>query len=168
MTVRDLRRFESSLDAAGVAATRVDAADVADALDRLVETPAVGVPLGIDGVSLDETVVDLPPTPRLLKTARTGVTPVAAGVVEHGTFVLRSDADGTEPVSLYPPTHVGVLRASDLHADFTAAFDRLDGTLAEGGSAILATGASATADMGELVHGVHGPRTVHAVIVEDR
>ncbi|GGM60922.1 lactate utilization protein C [Halarchaeum rubridurum] len=163
-----MSRFESSLDAAGVAATRVEAADLADALDRLVEPPAVGVPLGIDGVSLDETVVETPPTPRRLKRAETGVTPVAAGVVEHGTFVLRSDANGSEPVSLYPPTHVGVVRASDLHADFTAAFDELEGSLAGGESAILATGASATADMGELVHGVHGPRTVRAVLVEDR
>ena len=168
MATDSTARFASALERADVSCTRVPAADAADALNDAIEPPAVGVPLGIDGVSLYETPAETTLTPRRLKTARTGVTPVAAGVVEHGTFVLRSDADGTEPVSLYPPTHVGVLRASDLHANFTATFDRLDGTLAEGGSAILATGASATADMGELVHGVHGPRTVHAVIVEDR
>ncbi|MFB6268738.1 MAG: lactate utilization protein C, partial [Halobacterium sp.] len=34
--------------------------------------------------------------------------------------------------------------------------------------AVLATGASATADMGEIVTGVHGPQSVHAVVITDR
>ena len=35
-------------------------------------------------------------------------------------------------------------------------------------SVVLATGPSATADMGTLVHGVHGPKDVHVVLVTDR
>ncbi|MFB6362014.1 MAG: LUD domain-containing protein, partial [Halobacteriales archaeon] len=34
-------------------------------------------------------------------------------------------------------------------------------------SAVLTTGPSATADMGELVTGVHGPGDVHVVAVTD-
>jgi L-lactate dehydrogenase complex protein LldG len=37
----------------------------------------------------------------------------------------------------------------------------------EGGSAIVATGPSATADMGALVKGAHGPKVVHVVVLDD-
>jgi len=32
---------------------------------------------------------------------------------------------------------------------------------------VLATGPSATADMGGLVHGAHGPKEVHVVLLRD-
>jgi len=38
----------------------------------------------------------------------------------------------------------------------------------DGDDVILATGPSATADMGDLVLGAHGPRAVHALLLEDR
>lgn len=161
--------FASSLAAADVACTRVESAEFETTVGEVIDTPAVGAPLGIDGVTLDDTDVQVPPTPRLLDDAETGVTRVHGGVVEHGTFVIQSDTAGTEPVSLYPRTHVGVIRASDLHADVDATASWLHGEFDDGrDSAVLATGASATADMGELVHGVHGPQTVHAVVLTDR
>jgi L-lactate dehydrogenase complex protein LldG len=43
--------------------------------------------------------------------------------------------------------------------------DDFDGGL---DSAVLATGISATADMGATVYGVHGPRAVHAIVITDR
>lgn len=161
--------FAAALSTVDVDCTRTGAADFEAALDDVVDAPAVGAPLGIEGVSLDDTVVELPPTPRLLDDAETGVTRVHAGIVEYGTFVIQADEAGTEPVSLYPRTHVGVVRASDLHEDVRSVGSWLDGEFGAGrDSAILATGASATADMGELVSGVHGPQTVHAVVVTDR
>lgn len=162
-------RFASSMAAANVDSTRVEAAAFEAALEEVVESPAVGAPLGIEGVSLEDTEVTVPPTPRLLMDAETGVTRVHGGIAEHGTFVIQSDADGTEPVSLYPRTHVGVVRASDLHEDVESVAAWLDEEFDAGrDSAILATGASATADMGELVRGVHGPQTVHAIVITDR
>lgn len=169
MRTDSIDRFASSLANADVECTRVESTKFEEVLDELVETPAVGVPLGIDGVSLADTDVQTPPTPRLLADAETGVTRVHGGIVEHGSFVIQSDAAGTEPVSLYPRTHVGVLRASDLHADVDETATWLHDEFADGrDSAVLATGASATADMGALVHGVHGPQTVHAVVLTDR
>jgi L-lactate dehydrogenase complex protein LldG len=35
------------------------------------------------------------------------------------------------------------------------------------GSAVVATGPSATADMGALVRGAHGPKEVHVVILDE-
>lgn len=169
MTTDSIARFADALDGADVECTRTAAADFESVLDDVVEGPAVGAPLGIDGVSLDDTDVEVPPTPRLLSEAATGVTRVAGGIIEHGTFVIQADEAGTEPVSLYPRDHVGVVCASDLHADVesTAAWLREE---FESGrdSAVLATGASATADMGEIVTGVHGPQSVHAVVITDR
>lgn len=57
-------------------------------------------------------------------------------------------------------------RRSNPDSEASAATD--GGSAGTPGDAILATGPSATADMGALVQGVHGPRTVHVVLVEDR
>lgn len=168
MRTDTIDRLTDSLSGADVACTRVEAAEFADALDDVVEQPAVGVPLGIDGVSLDDTDVEMPPTPRRLREAETGVTRVH-GIVDYGTFVIQADEAGAEPVSLYPTTHVGVVRASDLHENVEETASWLGEEFDAGrDSAVLATGASATADMGELVSGVHGPQRVHAVVLTDR
>ena len=48
------------------------------------------------------------------------------------------------------------------------AFERMGERFRNGrDDAVLATGPSATADMGELVYGVHGPRETHAIILEE-
>ncbi|WP_435146071.1 LUD domain-containing protein [Halobaculum sp. P14] len=162
-------RFASALETAGVECTRTETAGFESALADAVEGTAVGAPLGIDGVSLDGTAVTTPPTPRLLQEADTGVTRVGGGVAEHGSFLIQSDAAGTEPVSLYPRKHVGVVRASDVHDTLDDALTWLGSEFRAGrDSAIVATGVSATADMGELVEGVHGPQAVHALVLTDR
>jgi len=161
----------SSLGELGVGVTTVAADGVAGALADLVEPPAVGVPLPFDGASLPEGEVALDPTPAEVRDAATGVSAARFAVAEYGTLFLESDAEGTEPVSLYPPHHVAVVAASDLERDLDAAWGRLseaydpDGGVASG---ILATGVSATADMGSMVQGVHGPGEVSVVVVTDR
>ncbi|WP_280587917.1 LUD domain-containing protein [Halorubrum sp. Boch-26] len=168
MRTDTIDRFAASLSGADASCTRVEAAGLPDALDDVVEQPAVGVPLGIDGVSLEDTDVEMRPTPRLLRESETGVTRVH-GIVDYGTFVIQADEAGTEPVSLYPTTHLGVVCASDLHESVEETASWLGEEFDEGrDSAVLATGASATADMGELVSGVHGPQRVHAVVLTDR
>jgi L-lactate dehydrogenase complex protein LldG len=52
-------------------------------------------------------------------------------------------------------------------ADMPAAFERIGELIREGrDDLILTTGPSATADMGALVKGAHGPREVHVVLIE--
>ena len=168
MSTTDTREFESSLAALDVALARTESGSFAATFDDLVDEPAVGVPLGIDGVSLEGTVVETELTPRRLQEARTGVTPAVKAIAEYGTLVLESDAAGTEPVSLYPPTHVAVVRESDVLPNVEAATDHLGPHFAAGGSAVFATGVSSTGDMGDLVEGVHGPKTVRVVVLTDR
>ncbi|MFC6823708.1 LUD domain-containing protein [Halopelagius fulvigenes] len=166
MSIDAVSTFESSLAELDVTLTRTDPDGVADALADAVDEPAVGTPLGFDGVSLAETPVETDLTPRRIREAETGVTPVGRAVAEYGTLVVESNAAGNELVSLYPPTHVGVVRESDVEADVESTVpylaDRFDG----GGSAVFATGVSSTGDMGALVEGVHGPRTVRVILVE--
>jgi L-lactate dehydrogenase complex protein LldG len=163
--------FERSLDRLDVPLTRTDRAGFADLVEDLVEAPAVGVPLdetfSDPAFSLAETTVTVDPTPAALRAARTGVTAAGLGIADYGSLVLSMDAWASELVSLFVERHVAVVRAEDVLPDMDAAIDRLDATIAETrGSTILATGPSATADMGELVRGAHGPREVHVLLVE--
>lgn len=160
--------FEQSLDALELTARRTTSETFhEDTVDALVE-PAVGAPLPFDDLDLPD-AVQLHPTPTELRAAKTGVTGIPKAVAEYGTLVIQSLPGGDEPVSLYPNRHVAVLRASDLVPDLATCLAWLGDEVTAGrDSAVLATGPSATADMGELVRGVHGPRDVHVVIVTDR
>ncbi len=162
-------RFLVSLDRLEVAWTRTAACDGKAVLQRIVEPPVVGTVLPIDGVSLDATNETLDPSADELRAARTGVTAARLGIADYGSIVIESWADATEAASLFPPLHVAVLRASDVVPDMTAAFEHLSCHIQDGcTSVILATGPSATADMGALVRGAHGPERVHVVLIDDR
>ncbi|WP_435178497.1 LUD domain-containing protein [Halorussus sp. AFM4] len=160
--------FESSLSELDVGCTRTDAAGFPDALRDVVEGPAVGAPLDGYDVSLEGTPITLDPTPRQLQNADTGVTPIGRAIAEYGSLVVESNAAGNEPISLYPPTHVGVVRESDVLPDVESATGYLSERFAAGKSAVFATGVSSTGDMGALVEGVHGPKTVHVVLLADQ
>ncbi|WP_343749365.1 LUD domain-containing protein, partial [Halarchaeum salinum] len=117
---------------------------------------------------LQDTAVETPPTPRLLREAQTGVTPAGKAIAEYGTLVVDADRAGAEPVSLYPPTHVVVVRESDILPDVASATGYLGERFAAGKSSVFATGVSSTGDMGALVEGVHGPKYVHVIVLEEQ
>lgn len=159
-------RFEESLRGVADSCRRVAPDEFAAALDDGLVEPAIGVPLPYDDVSLPDSVT-VDPSVEELSEAQTGVTPVGVAIAAYGTVTVLSRAAGDELVSLYAPTHVAVVRADDVVPDMPAAIERLEDAF-EAGSAshVLATGPSATADMGSLVQGVHGPESVHVVVVE--
>lgn len=167
MSSTAVETLTSTLEERSVSWSRTAAA-CEDALAEAVVEPAVGTDLPFDGVALPASV-RRDPTPSELADAATGVTAAAFAVADYGSVVLTSGAEGTEQVSLYPRRHVAVVAASDVLSDMAAAFDRLDDAFAAGEtSAVIATGPSATADMGALVEGAHGPEEVHVVVLEDR
>ncbi|WP_455448701.1 LUD domain-containing protein [Natrinema thermotolerans] len=168
MTVDTVGRFERALEGLEVGLERVSAADASERIERIVEEPAVGASLPFEGVSLPASVTT-EPTAGELEAARTGVTPVGFAVAEYGTVAVESTVDGAEPISLYPDRHVAVVAESDVVPDLSAGFERLaEGFGAGRDSVVFATGRSATADMGDLVHGVHGPGDVDVIVLEDR
>ena len=161
--------FLDALDRLDVGWTRTDAAGLPAVLADVVEPPAVGAPLPFEDLSLEGADVVLDPTPAQIEAARTGVTAAHMAIADYGSILIRSRPDATEAASLFSDLHVAVLRASDLVPDMTAALGRLGPALRERPmSTILATGPSATADMGALVKGAHGPMSVHVILVEDR
>lgn len=164
-TVGSLERFTETAAEYGVEVTRAESDESArDAIAERVTEPAVGVPLPFDA-TLPESVT-ANPTPTELERATTGVTPAAGAVADYGSLVLRADGSGTEPVSLFVDRHVAVLPRDRIRPDMPAAFDWFGEQLRAGDdSLIVATGPSATADMGALVQGAHGPETVAVVVV---
>jgi L-lactate dehydrogenase complex protein LldG len=159
--------FEDRLAALGVGVTRTTPAEFEAALAEVVLEPAVGVSLPYEGVSLPRSVTT-DPTPAELEAARTGVTAACMGIAAYGSVVLPSTPEGSEPISLFPERHVAVLHQDDLVPGMPEALDRLGPALREDrGSYIVATGPSATADMGALVTGAHGPKEVRVVLLTD-
>lgn len=160
--------FVSSLERLEVQWTCTSTADFAQTLTSLINPPAVAAPLPFKEVTLPEEI-PLNPTPGQLENAQTGITAAQLGIANYGSIVIEQANDSTEPVSLFPALHVAVLRASDIVPDMSAAFEWLGPRFRKSPtSAVLATGPSATADMGALVRGAHGPKHVHVVILEDQ
>lgn len=169
MSTSQLNRFTESLQAHRGEVTSIESGAFDGTLDDLIDPPAVGVPLDIPGVSLAETAVTTDPTIEQLAEARTGVTRVVWGVADYGSVLVRSTPAGTEPVSLFVDLHVAVLPESGIVPDMAALFESLGQTVREDrASHVIATGPSATADMGELVYGAHGPSDVHVICLTDR
>jgi L-lactate dehydrogenase complex protein LldG len=167
MATGTVATFETSLDRLDVDWTHATAAELDTVLEEIATEPAVGTPLPFD-VALPEWV-NTSPTPRDIDEATTGITAAGLGIASYGSVVLPSTPEGTEPVSLFPDLHVAVLRASDVVPGMPEAFDYLGEAFRGDGhsSAIIATGPSATADMGELVKGAHGPKDVHVVMLDE-
>jgi L-lactate dehydrogenase complex protein LldG len=105
--------------------------------------------------------------------AGAGITGVDFALVESGTLVLTSVTEGSQLSSLAPPTHIAFYRREQVVATLEEVLALLtaggiSATPAPGRSIVLITGTSRTADIEQiLIRGVHGPRELHAVLVED-
>lgn len=166
MSASSIATLTDSLEGLGVGVTRTDPDGFSETIANVVRPPAVGVPLGFADVSLVETPVTVDPTVGDLEAATTGVTRASMGVASYGSLVLEATPEGAEEVSLFPELHVAVLRESDVVDGMADAFEQLGPKMrSERASAIVATGPSATADMGGLVYGAHGPGEVHVVLL---
>jgi L-lactate dehydrogenase complex protein LldG len=174
MSVAERSTFKRRLDSLGVTVTEGPESACAALIDEAAGSPAVGVALSDDRTESAAAALALPsrvttdPTTADLRAAHTGVTDASLGVAEYGSVALEADSEGTEPVSLFVERHVVVLREADLVPDMPDAFEWLGPrTHDESVDVVFATGPSATADMGGLVHGAHGPKEVHVVLLRE-
>ncbi len=174
MSAADRSTFKRRLDSLGVTVTEGPVSECRALVDEAAGDPAVGVALAGEGGDADDGPIALPdriatdPTTAELRAAHTGVTDASLGVAEYGSVAIEADAAGAEPVSLFVDRHVAVLREGDLVPDMPDAFDWLGPKARdESVDVVFATGPSATADMGGLVHGAHGPKEVHVVLLRE-
>jgi len=120
--------------------------------------------------------------------ATVGITGVEFALAETGSLVVTSWTEGAQLASLAPPVHIALYRRSQLVASLDEVLEKLSvagphpsvpSQVGDGGkergdgqgpsrSVVFITGTSRTADIEQiLIHGVHGPGEVHAILVED-
>ncbi|MFC7073328.1 LUD domain-containing protein [Halovenus rubra] len=158
-------QFASVASEYGIEPRRVEPNGVAEAVTEMLDPPAVGTQLPWEDATLPDGVTT-EPTPADLRAATTGVTAASLAIAEYGSIVLDADEDGSDSVSLFNDLHVAVLHEDDIVPDMATAFEQFGERLRETReSAIIATGPSATADMGALVNGAHGPKQVEVIVV---
>lgn len=98
------------------------------------------------------------------------VTAAACGVADTGTIVLTHTEDqGRRALSLVPDRHVCVVLASQVVSDVPEAVQVVKPAVLEGHPLTWISGGSATSDI-ELsrVDGVHGPRKLYVIVVDDQ
>lgn len=95
-----------------------------------------------------------------------GVTSSFAGVARTGSVCLDPASQRSGLISLLPTTHVAVLNAEHIVPRPRDLFDEsADGPTTGNRNVLFITGPSATADMGPLVKGVHGPGILHILLL---
>ncbi len=137
-------------------------------LATIVGDARVGVPPGLpEGWRPSAAVEDDDLGPRELDGLDGVVTGCTLAIAETGTLVLAGGpVEGRRALTLVPDLHVCIVRASQIVETVPEAFARLHEVATR--PLTFVTGPSATSDI-ELarVEGVHGPRTLVAVVVED-
>ncbi len=107
------------------------------------------------------------------RTADVGITFATAGIAETGTIAQVCNASCGRSVSLLPLTHIAVVEASTIVPSLLDVMEQLQARGGAGGRNLpsqvcFISGPSNTSDI-ELVRveGVHGPMTVHYLLLED-
>ncbi|MFJ9543913.1 lactate utilization protein C [Streptomyces sp. NPDC101225] len=112
-------------------------------------------------------LADVPPlTVGQLDAADAVITTVTAAIAVTGTVILDHGAgQGRRALTLLPDQHICLVRADQITPDVPEALRRLDPSR----PLTLISGPSATSDIElDRVEGVHGPRTLDIVVVDDR
>ena len=108
------------------------------------------------------------PTKEQLSTVRCGVTDAFGAVASTGSVCVPVSNGLTSPASMLTRKHIVVLDAKTI---VSRPRDVLSDKYLDGKgltrSFSFITGTSATADMGPLVRGVHGPGELHIIILSD-
>jgi len=170
-----IEQFENAARGAGATVERLSRSpeEIAAAVGRVApgaQRIAVAEPHGLPA-ELFEVCRQLPGvftgrTKKAWSAAEVGITEAFAGVARTGSICISVDQGDTGYASLLARTHIAVLASEDIVERPSDLFrpDRLSGKGLRA-NYVFVTGPSATADMGPLVRGVHGPHHLHILVL---
>ena len=102
----------------------------------------------------------------LCATAAVGITSADYALADTGTLVMLASPQEARLISLLPPQHVAVVPRDRLLTGLDELLTAVPQPAEVTSSMVLITGPSRTADIEQfLVRGVHGPGTIHVVLV---
>jgi L-lactate dehydrogenase complex protein LldG len=171
-----VKLFTEQLTAVGAQCTTVrNEAEAADALARILTDAGVRRIVGSDAPLVQRllhAVADGFVLERVDHLSRdelfacdAGVTTAQWGIAETGTLVLESARERSRLASLVPPIHVALLPTRCICDSLGDALARMS---VASHAITFITGPSRTSDIElTLVVGVHGPQTVHVLIMEE-
>ncbi len=105
--------------------------------------------------------------------SKIGVTSADYCIAQTSTLVLRARAGQTGAVSLVPSVHVAVILASQILPDFSSFYALMEQEQKNDPDALthrmtMISGPSKTGDIElVMVHGAHGPRALHLIVIDD-
>jgi L-lactate dehydrogenase complex protein LldG len=113
----------------------------------------------------DPRVITEPDSEQMVHSA-VGVTEAFTGIARTGSICVDVNYQRTGMVSLLAPLHIAVVASENIvprpRDMFRSDVRNGDGLTRD---FVFITGPSATADMGPLVRGVHGPHRLHVIVV---
>jgi iron-sulfur cluster protein len=152
---------------------RVGDAELRETIARIAKEAAatrIGIPIDLPEEwrpAEPELVDDAPLSVPELDALDGALTGCAVAVAEAGAFVLDGGpGQGRRALSLVPDLHICVVHEDQVVELVPEAVAKLQASVEEGRALTFVAGPSATSDIElDRVEGVHGPRTLHVVVV---
>jgi L-lactate dehydrogenase complex protein LldG len=176
------RRLMTAVKGEIIDATRASLADtvrqvLADKQARnLLYAPATPIGKALDAAWAKEPGPQLVPYDRPIDELKSmvvndidvGITSTMGAIADTGSLIVWPTIDEPRLMSLVPPIHIAVLEASKMFDSFPEAISKLGWNNKPPGNTLLISGPSKTADIeGILCFGVHGPKQLVIIIVND-
>ena len=110
-------------------------------------------------------------TDQQLETVDVGITTCEALIARNGSVMLSNGNEAGRRLSIYPPVHIVIAKASQLVMDIKHGLQRIKEKYGDQLPTMISTvtGPSRTADIEKmLVLGAHGPKELYVFLIEDR
>lgn len=173
-------RFAAQAAAAGMSVHQGSSADAPTVLSHLLHSLGVhrltvdaGDSLQVDAAlsSITGITAQGPASDRSAHfEADAGLTDVLAAVAETGSIIVSS-AGRSRATPFVPPIHIALVAASQIVPDLMDLWECVHAANPAGlpAALMLVSGPSKTGDIeGIIITGVHGPREVHILLIDDR